>query len=154
MKRLVIAVVTAVILLSVGAVMAFTDTDTLTVQANCIDVCMISSTTDVDFGTYDPTDPLPNTDGQGSVTFLCTKGSSYGVFIVRTNVMSGPVDTLDYDLYTDATRLIVFPSATVGTPDTSPGIAPMTRQIYGKIPALQDAAAGAYSESVTATVEY
>ena len=153
MKRLVIAVVTAVILLSAGAVMAFTDTDTLTVQATCIDVCMISSTTDVDFGAYDPTDPLPNTDGQGSVTFLCTKGSSYGVFIVRTNVMSGP-DTLNYELYSDVGRTAVFPSASVGTPDTSAGNAPMTRQIYGTIPALQDAAAGAYSGSVTATVEY
>ena len=153
MKRLVIAVVTAVILLSAGAVMAATATDTLTVQATCIDVCMISSTTDVDFGAYDPTDPLPNTDGQGSITFRCTKGSTYEVYIVRNNVMNGP-DTLNYELYTDLARTAVFPSGLTGSPDTSACIASMTRQIYGKIPALQDAAAGAYSESVTATVEY
>ncbi len=153
MKRLVIMLMTAAIILSAGVVMAATDTSSLNVLANCIDVCRISSTTDVDFGTYDPTDPVADTDGQGSVTFRCTKGSSYGVYIVRTNVMSGP-DTLNYELYSDAPRTVVFPSASVGTPDTSAGIAPMTRQIYGTIPALQDAAAGAYSESVTATVEY
>ena len=48
MKRLVIAVVTAVLFVSAGASMAFTGTDPHTVPGNCIDVCMISSTQDVD----------------------------------------------------------------------------------------------------------
>ncbi len=41
MKRLVIMLMTAAIILSAGVVMAATDTSSLNVLANCIDVCRI-----------------------------------------------------------------------------------------------------------------
>jgi len=153
MRRLIVIIMAMSMLLAAAAVMAATDTDTLNVLVTVQNTCRITSTTDVDFGTYDPTDPANDDDGQGSINFRCTKGASYGIYIVRTNTMSGP-DSLTYELYEDAGRTSVFPSSSIGTPDTSASNAVATKDIYGRIPAQQDVQAGSYSETVTATIEY
>jgi spore coat protein U-like protein len=154
MKRTMLMMIMLALIMSAGTAMAATDTSNLDVLVTVQNMCRITSTTDVDFGTYDPTDPADDTDGVGDIKFRCTKGANYGIYIVRTNTMTDGTDNLTYALYTDVARTSVFPSSSVGTPDTSVSNAVATKNIYGKITAQQDVQAGNYSETVTATIEY
>ncbi len=155
MKRLIVIIMVMSMLLTATAVMALTETDSLDVLANVVSRCRISSTTDVDFGNYDPTDPADNITGQGGATFRCTRGTNYQMFIARTNVMSFGAESLNYVLYSDAARTSVYQSALPGIAGVSASNAPVTEDIYGRIPAMQDALAGGpYSETVTFTIEY
>lgn len=155
-KFLAIATIFAVSL-TAAAVFAATDTGTLEVRASVIGTCrVITPATDVDFGNYDPTDTLDNSSGAGDFSFRCTRGTSYGTYIVRNNQMANgaATETLDYELYTDMARTAVFPSSSVGTPDTAATNSPITIDVYGTIPALQDVPVDTFSETVTFTVEY
>ena len=159
-KSMVIALVLAVSLTAAAAAIAATDTGTLEVRASVVGACrVITPPTDVDFGNYDPTDTADNTTGVGDFTFRCTRGTAYGTYIVRNSQMtdsSTGTETLNYELYTDAARTAgsEFPAATVGTPDTASDNSPITIQVYGMIPALQDVPVDTFSETVTFTVEY
>jgi spore coat protein U-like protein len=156
-KLMVIAIVTAVSLAAAIA-MAATDTGTLEVRASVIGTCrVITPATDVDFGNYDPTDTVDNTSGAGNFSFRCTRGTSYGTYIVRNNQMANgaATETLNYELYADpGATTTVFPDASVGTPDTAATNAPITIDVYGRIPALQDVPVDTFTETVTFTVEY
>ncbi len=154
MRVLTAMIIALAMLMTATATMALTATNTLDVRAIVIGTCRVMSASDVDFGNYDPTDPADDTDGVGSATFRCTKNTSYGTYIVRTNGMSGGPDTLNYELYTDVARTTTFPSGSVGTPKIAPSNAPITEDIYGTITALQNVASGNYIETVTFTVEY
>jgi spore coat protein U-like protein len=68
--------------------------------------------------------------------------------------MTDGTDTLNYDLYQDISRATVWAAASPGTTGISANNAPNITNIYGRIPALQDVQAGAYSGTVTVTVEY
>lgn len=160
MKKLIAIALAFAVSIIAATVMAATDTGTLDVRANVIGTCnVITPPNDVDFGDYDPTNTTDNTSGQGSFTFRCTRGTAYGTYIVRNNQMtdsSTGTETLNYELYTDATRTAgsEFPDATVGTPDTASNNSPITIQVYGRIPALQDVPVDTFSETVTFTVEW
>lgn len=155
MKRLIVIIMAISMLLTATAVFAATETDSLDVLANVIERCRVISTTDVDFGDYDPTDPSPDNDGQGSVTMRCTRGTNYETYIDRTNVMSFGAESLNYELYSDVARTAVYQSALPGILDLSASNAPVTKFIYGQIPPEQDALAGGpYNETVTFTIEY
>lgn len=158
MKKLIAIAMFFAVTLSAAAVLAATDTGTLEVRANVIGTCrVITPATDVDFGNYDPTDPVANTSGQGDFTFRCTRGTAYGTYIVRNNQMTdGGTEILNYELYTDAGRTAgnEFPDATVGTPDSAADNSPITINVYGTIPPLQDVPVASFSETVTFTVEW
>lgn len=154
MKKLMTLAIVMIVTLSAAAAMAATDTGTLDVTATVITACRVSSTDDVDFGNYDPTDPSDNTAGVGYGRFRCTKGTSYGTYIDRTNTMTDGTDNLTYELYSDAGRSSVYPSSSAGTPDTAASNAVIQADIYGTIGALQDVQAGSYAETVTFTVEW
>lgn len=126
----------------------------LNVTATVVGSCRVTSTTDVAFGNYDPTDTNNDDDGQGSMTFRCTKGVAYMLWINGTRSMTVGTDTLNFELYTNAGRTVAFPSAAGALSTTSSSNAPVTTQIYGRIPALQDVGAGGYSTTLQASVEY
>ena len=129
--------------------------------------CTWSSTNPVAFGTYDVDSPTPD-DANGSVTFNCkgvggasviidlsTGGS--GTYAVRR--MTGSVaDTLNYNLYLNATRTQVFGNATGGTfhygSNVPPNNVDVLVNIYGRIPALQDKTPGTYADTITATINF
>jgi len=59
---------------------------------------------------------------------------------------SGP-NNLNYNLYSDAARTVTWATDFASAaPQVSPNNAAQTRNIYGRIPALQDAAVGLYTE--------
>lgn len=137
-----------------GTAIAGKSGGTLNVTATVINTCRSISTDNIDFGNYDPTDPAENTTGRGSGTFRCTKGTSYRTFVTRSNSMTNGTDSLAYELYSDPARSNVYPDVSDGAPDTAASNGPITKDIYGKIAALQNAGPGSYAETITFTVEY
>jgi spore coat protein U-like protein len=147
---------------------ATTATGTVAVTATVTNACIIS-TAPLAFGAYAPiganaTAPLA---GTAVLTVQCTGGSgqalglSDGLYLSGTRRMKEATSAnyLAYELYQDAASTIrwgdaipsqqltapFFPFATTGT---------KTVTIYGQIPAGQAAAAGSYSDSVTATIYF
>ncbi len=144
----------AIALLSGGAAMAQTDTDTLTVTATVIDSAQITAVGDIAFGNYDPTSAA-DTDADGSVTIRATTGLTYDIYIGADRSMTDGSENLAYELYTDATRTAAWGSTqATGVNDTSSSNAEVTYDIYGRVAARQDVGPGAYSDTVTITLEW
>ncbi len=157
MKKLVLAVVVAALIIMTGAAFAATATNNLTVQATVLNVCTISSAPgNVDFGNYDPTSTTDNIAGQTSFGYKCTKNASFKIYITRNNQMlMGGVDALNYDLYSDAGRTAVFPATSgAATAQTSTDNGQKTVNIYGKVPNSQNVTAGLHTEIDVITIEY
>jgi spore coat protein U-like protein len=156
MKRIIIVLTAFAVVAMAGVSMAATQTSNLQVTATVTNSCRIDSVGNVAFGSYDPTDPVDNTAGSGNVVTRCTKNTAYRIYITGTRTMAFGAESLNFELYTDAGRTIVFPATFASaSPSTSSSNAPVTTNIYGKIPALQDVAAGGpYSATLSATVEY
>lgn len=126
----------------------------LSVTATVISACRVTGTTAVAFGDYDPSETANNDNGQGSMTFRCTKGTAYMVWISGARSMTDGTDTLNFDLYTNAGRTDVFPGAAGALSNTAASNAPVTTQIYGRITASQDVGVGSYGTTLQASVEY
>jgi spore coat protein U-like protein len=132
--------------------------------------CNVNATS-VSFGAYNVFNPSP-TDATGQVTVSCTglvlslsvsyqiqlsPGSS-GSFAART-LVSG-ANLLSYNLYRDAARTSIWGDGSSGTSTVndgySLGLFTVIRNynVYGRIPALQNAVAGSYADSIIVTVNY
>jgi spore coat protein U-like protein len=114
----------------------------------------------VSFGNYNPLS-LTSQDVTGTVTFTCNvfalvprlslnRGAS-PTFNPRT--MIGPSSAvLNYNLYLDATHLLIWGDGTSGTSQfVAVGLAGSVTY-FGSIPARQNARAGAYNDSLTVTI--
>jgi spore coat protein U-like protein len=94
--------------------------------------------------------------GTGSYTIAISTGS--GAFTNRT-LISG-THFLNYNLYTDSARSIVWGDGTGGTQTVSDSylilLTPTTRHYtaYGRVPGSQNKPAGTYTDTVTVTVTY
>ncbi len=134
---------------------AATVTGNLTVTANVVQACIITSVNDISFGDYNPASGAPK-DGQGSFTFSCLGGTNYELYINGARQMAGPsANYLNYDLYTDAGKSNLWPSA---KPSSENGVttdaSPITRNVYGRIPAGQYLPAGSYTNIVSIVVDF
>ena len=129
------------------------------------------TTTGINFANYDPvvdnhTTPL---DANGTVTVACTSGAATSIGMDQgmtpkagssaaapLRQMASGANRVRYDLYQDALRSSVWGDLASGTEmaHTSSGMAPVTFTIYGRMGADQDAVAGAYLDTVTASVEF
>ena len=144
---------------------AATATANLGVTATVSNNCTIS-TTAVGFGSYDPVvaHASTNLDGTGTVIVACTKGAVATVGLGLGSNVTGSTrrlkdpgtNYLTYELYRDAGRTSVWGDA--GAALLSPGAAPSktarTFTVYGRIPQNQDIPAGAYTDTVVATVNF
>lgn len=123
-----------------------------------------ASSTGVSFGIYDPQAVAP-VDTAGSITLECDRrepsatvsvgAGTSGSFAIRS-MMSGS-DTLQYNVFTDASRLQIWGdgSAGTGTINVAPfPNRPMTLTIYGRMPPGQNVRAGSYSDTLIVTIEY
>jgi spore coat protein U-like protein len=132
--------------------------------------CSIS-TSGVSFGAYDVFSPAP-LDGSGAISVSCTglvasvlvsyelllsPGGSGG-YLSRT--LSNGSGQLSYNLYTDSARTSVWGDGSSGTAKVSDGyllgLFTVTKDypVYGRIPALQNAAVGGYADTIVVTVNY
>jgi spore coat protein U-like protein len=154
---------------------ALTATTNVGVSASIANTCTISNTT-VALGVYDPivtnlTNPL---DGAGTVTITCTKGAvttltlGLGTHLTGTQrrMSDGVPNFMNYELYQPPNNTpgtaCSFTSPTVWgttgvnifTPAAAPSKAARTYNICGEIAGGQDLPAGAYTDTVVATVNF
>jgi len=139
---------------SAGYASAATATNALNVSATVVSSCRVKSVTNIGFGNYDPTNVTTPTDAAGDFTFKCTKNTAYDLYITGTRSMTDGTDTLTYELYTDLARTSLWPNATPGVTGTSVSNADDIRNVYGRVTAGQNVGAGAYTGTVTVTVQY
>jgi spore coat protein U-like protein len=137
----------------------------LNVSASVSAVCTIS-TSAVAFGAYDPvvTNAATDLNGTGTVTVACTKGAAATIDLGNGSNLSGGsrrmasgTDFLNYSLYKDAARTLVWGTGLAGGTTyayTSATKAATAITVYGKVPMGQDVTVGAYSDTVTATINY
>jgi spore coat protein U-like protein len=127
--------------------------------------CSIS-VTPVVFGNYNVFNASP-LDSTGSVVYRCnggakviwitmSRGGNSDGYIPRA--MSKGGDKLEYNLYRDATRSVVWGNLTGGTSiyyDVDPANNQnVTVTIYGRVPAGQDVSAGGYSDTVQIEINF
>lgn len=160
--RITLAVLSAAQNLVATPAAAQSATASFQVSANVIKTCSISAT-NVAFGNYDPVvaNDTIAADQTGTVTIRCTRGTAWSValddgsyFLGGRRMQLGATgEYLPYELYSDAGRTVVW---NAGAPQTgtaaSRAAVPLT--VYAQVPAGQDAAAGAYLDTVVATITF
>jgi spore coat protein U-like protein len=129
--------------------------------------CTIEGTVGVAFGTYDVFEGAP-VDSVGSIDYSCTGvgvsdmitielGTGGGGSFAPRHLLDGP-DTLAYNLFLDASLLVVFGDGTAGTSRIGPSKPPeddaITVSVYGRIPPRQDARVGSYTDTVMVTITF
>lgn len=146
----------ALVLLNIGAALLLPDTLR---AANCR-----VTATPLRFGNYNPLATTPS-NRNGRITVTC---NGQGTFIVALStgqsgsytqryMRSGTTgDQLDYNLYTNPARTVIFGDGNGGTQTVSKTFRNNTNRVtvYGQIPAMENIAAGRYTDSITATVTF
>jgi spore coat protein U-like protein len=142
------------------------------VTASVANSCIITSTSNIAFGAYDPAQTHFTTalDANGSVNVRCTRGTAALVTLGEGNqaaatstcaaplrqMTDGGTGRLRYDIYQDATRATPWGCDTTndqGFTAAASNVA-TTLTTYGRIPAGQDVAAGNFTDTVTVTVTF
>ena len=146
-------------------VSAATATANLGVSATVTNNCTIS-TTALAFGSYDPVvaNASTNLDGTGTVSVACTKGTTATVGLGLGSNASGSTrrmsdgtgNFLTYELYQDVSHSTVWGTAGAGllSPAAAPSKAARNFTVFGQVASNQDVAAGSYSDTVVATVNF
>ncbi len=134
---------------------------TLAAASPAIAACTISAS-GVAFGSYNVFSITP-LDASGTVTIQCSplalnvqvQLSRGGAPSFSPRQMRQGGSTLDYNLYTDVTRLLIWGDGTAGTQVFAALVAALVDvvvPVYSRIPARQNVPAGAYTDTITATV--
>jgi spore coat protein U-like protein len=151
--------------------MAATATSTLTVSATVATTCTISTTAQLAFGTYDPIGANASTplDGTGQINVACTKGTNSPMIGMdlgqnasgTTRRMTSGTDFLAYEIYQPNPAGTGCPYTTAwgneGAARYDPGTVNKTGKditVCGRVPANQDVAAGSYTDTVVATINF
>ena len=134
-------------------------------------LCSFTSTPGMAFGPYDDSSAA-NTDSSTSIVVSCFRaggaadvpvtlqiGPSATSGTIASRQMASGANRLNYNLYRDSGRSLVW-GQTSGTDTVTITITNIsnftsktgTFTIYGRVPALQNVPAGAYSDSVQMTV--
>jgi len=104
------------------------------------------------------------TKDKDSVTAACAQpgivlrrpAGSRGAFTTRT--LKQGTNALNYNLYTDPALTLIWGDGTGGTNTYTKGNPPnsvdVNVTIYGRVPPLQDARVGAYTDSIVATINF
>ena len=140
---------------------------TITISTNC----SVSATTQVDFGTVDPT-AASNASGTGSISVKCTKGTTLtdikldagGNFASGTRQMANGGNFVAYALYTDSAHTTAWGDGgtTIAAADLSSGFSATTSatvaqsyNVYGLVlAAAEDVPAATYNDTVNVTVDF
>lgn len=144
---------------------AATATANLGVSATVTNNCTIS-TAALAFGSYDPVgaNASSDLDSTGTVVVACTKGATATIGLglggnaagSTRRMGDGASNYLTYELYQDSGRTTVWGNAGAGllSPVAAPSKAARNFTVYGRVTSNQDVAAGSYSDTVVATVNF
>jgi len=161
------AVAAALVMGSVqAAAPAASPSTTLNAGTSVAAKCTTLTATAITFDAYGPDEANDNTKDT-TLTVRCTlntpitiamdkgtNGSSTSArkLLITTN---GRSDTLNYNLYSDSARSILWGEGSNKVSGTGEGLLKTsTYNVYGKIPAEQDVTPGSYADAVTVTVAY
>ncbi len=158
MKWNLIVVLVLSMVVMAGTAMAANVNQTFNVTATVAASCRIVTTNDLAFGAYDPTAGSP-LDVATTATYRCVKNTLATFYITPASgsrVMTAGAESLTYELYSDFARTAIFPSAfALGLTNTPASNAVQTLNIYGRIPALQDAGvSAAYTQTATLNIDF
>ncbi len=167
-RKALFVAISAMALSAGGNVFAGTAGDNLAVSATVIDNCLIS-TEALAFGNYDPVDANKGDalEGTGTVSITCTLDAAAAITLGQgANADTGSTDAaplrrmtdgtnfLSYALYSDGGHAAVWGNdATVDVQDDGTGLEE-DHTVYGLVAADQNVPAGAYSDTVVATVTF
>ncbi len=127
--------------------------------------CSVSSTP-VTFGSYDVFSANP-LDIPGTITVSCNhspppivtvsigQSTNSGGFEPRAMKLTTGSELLYYNLYLDSSRATVWGDGSGNTGTVSSKVfksRPQNFTVYGRLPSLQNAGVGSYSETVTVTI--
>jgi len=138
-------------------------TTSFLVTTTVLKACIVSATP-LAFGNYDPTATLP-LDATSTLSVLCTIGTPFTVGLsaglatspsVTTRRMTNGANTVNYSLYQESTHTNNW-GLTPGTDTPASTTAPIgatSMTVYGRVPAGQNVAANAYSDTITVSVNY
>ncbi len=137
---------------------------TVVVSATVIDSCTVIATPLV-FGNYDGIGSSV-LDAAATVMPVCTSGTYYSIALdaglgngasLTNRKLTGPGGAvLNYGIFTDAGRTIIWGDGTGGTSNNAnTGIGSVqSLTMYGRVPAEQSATVGAYVDTITVTLSY
>lgn len=124
--------------------------------AQSVALCTIESS-GIEFGIYDPRDPVP-LDAIGGITYTCSTkivvaiAMTAGVSGSFDRTLAGGADRLSYNLYLDSARTKVWGDGALGTATyvdlDPPKDAAVGVPVYGRIPARQSVAEGRYTDNL------
>ena len=121
--------------------------------------CTFNSAPSLAFGNYSTTNASP-TDSVGTIAITCNSAPvgvaklSTGTGTYAQRRMVSGAHNLNYNLYTSSARTTVWGDGTGGTGTVSFTNKNSTLSVYGRIPALQNAFPGAYSDTVVVTITF
>lgn len=120
--------------------------------------CTVSAQSVV-FGNYDVFSAQP-LDGAGNIGVSCSPGASYTLSLstgggsYSQRELTGDTHILYYNLYTSASRSVVWGDGIGGTGTVSGSGEGANHTVYGRIPAGQNLPVGSYSDTIIVTVTF
>ena len=111
------------------------------------------------FGSYDT---LSGTavDSTGNIGVTCDLATPYTIALspgsgsYASRAMTSGATVLNYNLYTDATRLIVWGDGSGGSSPVVGLGANNNHTVYGRIPGSQNVPVGTYTDTITVTLTF
>lgn len=162
MRYFLVAALTAFCWLSLSRAEAATATGSFNVKVTIAATCVVTSATDLDFGTQGVL--AANIDQTSAITVTCTNTSPYNIGLdkglngssVTTRQMkaAGPA-LINYSLFSDAGRTVNWGN-TVGT-DTVAATGTGSAQaftVFGRIPPQPSPVPALYTDTITVTITY
>jgi spore coat protein U-like protein len=136
-----------------------TVTTTMTVTANVVASCSVVGGT-LAFGNYDPI-AAAATDATVQIGVRCTRGVTALIGLSlganpsgTTRRMNNGGSFLDYELYQDAPRTVIWGTGVQRVTYVAASNALTNFTVFGRVFALQDVAVGAFSDTVTISVTF
>lgn len=162
-KVLLVSILAASLGVTSTQVMAAEASANMQVSANVSSVCSVA-VDPLSFGDYNPISSSP-TDASTTVRPFCTNGQAYTLSangglhgnIAQRAMQDQGGDSLNYNIYTDEARSIIWGDGTTGGSQTIPGTGSGAQQavtVYGRIPASQTVAQDSYTDTTAVTLTY
>lgn len=114
----------------------------------------------INFGSYDPLEGAA-VDGVGNVTVSCDIATSFHIALspgssgtYDARVMVNGAEQMRYNLYTSASRSIIWGDGTAGTGTVDGSGTEPTFTVYGRIEGGQNLPAGPYVDTLVVTLTY
>ena len=173
MKTLKLSMISAAVIAAMGISSAFADvaqsnsgsTVNVNSSTSVVKKCTTLTGGSISFTAYVP-DATAANDAATTVSVKCTKGTPVSISMdkgegngategARLLSSDDTTDTLEYSLYQNSARSILWGTDSDAASFNGDGLlSTTTLNVYGRIPALQDVAPGAFTDSVLVTLTY